>query len=224
MKYYIYRHILNNKSYIGYTKTSIATRLKQHIRAAKKGQKTYFSNAIRKYGTDNIITECVEILDCENNTLPQKREKYWIEFYDSFENGYNLTKGGEGGDTWTKNPNKEETRKKLKETSTGRRHTSTTKNKMREIAYNRGPMPREYIEKAEAKRQIKRATGEYISKDGIERLRAIGKNKVFDKEYRRKLSERAKKRPKVTCPHCGKIGIKNSMMRWHFDNCKLKGM
>jgi len=26
--------------------------------------------------------------------------------------------------------------------------------------------------------------------------------------------------PKVECPHCGKIGAKTAMGRWHFDNCK----
>jgi hypothetical protein len=27
---------------------------------------------------------------------------------------------------------------------------------------------------------------------------------------------------KIECPHCGKKGIKSNMLRWHFDNCKLK--
>lgn len=27
----------------------------------------------------------------------------------------------------------------------------------------------------------------------------------------------------VTCPHCGKIGQRSGMYRWHFNNCKLKG-
>jgi hypothetical protein len=26
----------------------------------------------------------------------------------------------------------------------------------------------------------------------------------------------------LTCPHCGKTGHGNIMMRWHFDNCKTK--
>lgn len=28
----------------------------------------------------------------------------------------------------------------------------------------------------------------------------------------------------VQCPHCGKIGYISNMNRWHFDNCKLKGI
>lgn len=32
-----------------------------------------------------------------------------------------------------------------------------------------------------------------------------------------------KNMPKVTCPHCEKIGGRNQMKRYHFDNCKNKG-
>lgn len=52
----------------------------------------------------------------------------------------------------------------------------------------------------------------------------------FSDEHKRKLSEKGKgnsnakgsKRIKVICPHCGKEGAYNSMIRWHFDNCKNK--
>jgi hypothetical protein len=42
-------------------------------------------------------------------------------------------------------------------------------------------------------------------------------------ESKRKKSEATKGIPKpiVTCPHCGKVGGKNTMGRWHFDKCKL---
>jgi len=39
-------------------------------------------------------------------------------------------------------------------------------------------------------------------------------------ETRQKMSESVKM---LTCPHCGKSARGNSMKRWHFDNCKLKG-
>ena len=40
----------------------------------------------------------------------------------------------------------------------------------------------------------------------------------------KKMSEAAKNRTKIKaeCPHCGKVGETNAMMRWHFDKCKLK--
>lgn len=28
-------------------------------------------------------------------------------------------------------------------------------------------------------------------------------------------------RQQVECPHCGKVGMRNAMLRWHFDRCSL---
>ena len=35
-------------------------------------------------------------------------------------------------------------------------------------------------------------------------------------------TNRIKAYEKVECPHCGKVGARNNMTRWHFDNCKSK--
>lgn len=32
----------------------------------------------------------------EETDIPEEREKYWIEYFDSFRNGYNATMGGDG--------------------------------------------------------------------------------------------------------------------------------
>jgi hypothetical protein len=42
------------------------------------------------------------------------------------------------------------------------------------------------------------------------------------KEFKNKLSEIAKNRPKPTgeCPHCGKHGVIRNLKRWHFANCR----
>jgi len=53
-------------------------------------------------------------------------------------------------------------------------------------------------------------------------------NPFFGKNHTDELKEETSKRfkgvpkEKVTCPHCGKTGGKNVMVRWHFDNCKHK--
>ena len=46
-----------------------------------------------------------------------EREKYWISFYDSTDRkiGYNIALGGNGGDTISKHPNKDEIRSKHSE-------------------------------------------------------------------------------------------------------------
>jgi len=46
--------------------------------------------------------------------------------------------------------------------------------------------------------------------------------KKCNEETKKKLSEKAKNRPKIKCPHCGKIGATSQMKRWHFNNCKFK--
>jgi hypothetical protein len=58
---------------------------------------------------------------------------------------------------------------------------------------------------------------------GIEeaaRLRALMKRPKTD-EHKQKLSELAKSRPQIACPHCGKQSIAPNFKRWHGDNCKL---
>lgn len=92
---YIYKitNTLNNKIYIGQTIKSVEKRFQQH---KNNSNKPYFSQivlykAFNKYGIENFI--CEEIEQVENNLLDE-REKYWIEYYDSFFNGYNSTLGG----------------------------------------------------------------------------------------------------------------------------------
>lgn len=46
---------------------------------------------MRKYGLQNFIFEIIE--ECDSKEL-NDREQYWIEYYDSFYNGYNESFGG----------------------------------------------------------------------------------------------------------------------------------
>jgi hypothetical protein len=50
--------------------------------------------AINKYGKSNFTIEVIE--EVESTDL-NDREKYWIKYYDSYNNGYNSTKGGQDG-------------------------------------------------------------------------------------------------------------------------------
>jgi hypothetical protein len=52
---------------------------------------------MRKYGIDNFNIEVIE--ECPEEDLIL-REAYWISYYDSYKNGYNMTEGkGEGNGT-----------------------------------------------------------------------------------------------------------------------------
>ena len=80
---------LNGKVYIGQS-VDIETRWKQHIYST---QNSAIHLAICKYGKDNFNFEVVEQTSIEELN---EREKYWINYYNSVNNGYNCTYGGEG--------------------------------------------------------------------------------------------------------------------------------
>ena len=92
MKGIIYKitNKVNGKSYIGQTRYTIEFRWRQH---QHKKDNTYFHNAIHKYGIENFNIEILEECDIEDLN---SREIFYIAKYDTFNNGYNLTIGGDG--------------------------------------------------------------------------------------------------------------------------------
>ena len=50
-------------------------------------------SAFRKYGIENFEFSIIE--ECTQEEL-NKREKYWIQYYNSYHQGYNMTLGGDG--------------------------------------------------------------------------------------------------------------------------------
>ena len=62
------------------------------------------------------------------------------------------------------------------------------------------------------------------------KIRQLGeKNSFYGKSHSEELKQRMSAHRKanpthkyVICPHCDKEGAKNAMVRWHFDNCKVK--
>jgi len=94
-------NIINNKSYIGRDKNNNPKYL---------GSGKILKHAIKKYGKDSFIKEILE------ETLDKNRETFWIKYYNTISpNGYNITSGSDGGDTFTHKPEieKQKTRKLL---------------------------------------------------------------------------------------------------------------
>ena len=92
--YKIYNDI-NDKLYIGKTLSTIEERFRQHCNDRKRRQyeKRPLYNAMNKYGEECFHIELIE--ECEIELLSQ-RECYWIEYYNTYHDGYNATKGGDG--------------------------------------------------------------------------------------------------------------------------------
>ena len=97
---YIYRiyNNINEKSYIGLTTNTVETRWKKHL-ANSSFVKYHLYDAMRKYGVEHFFIETIEEVD---SSLLSEREQYWIEHFDTFNNGYNETKGGEGNQIYDK--------------------------------------------------------------------------------------------------------------------------
>lgn len=92
--------IKTGKSYIGQTRRSLDQRKKQHECSLDN---YYFHRAIQKHGKENFVWSIIE--ECDDALL-NEREKYWIQKYDSYKNGYNSTLGGDDAsslDRWREN-------------------------------------------------------------------------------------------------------------------------
>lgn len=92
---YLVTNKINGKQYVGQTVGSLRRRKKRHLSCAKAHKdNSYFHNTLRKWTKDNfdwkIIHECNDIDELN------RMEIYYIGYYDTFENGYNLTLGGGG--------------------------------------------------------------------------------------------------------------------------------
>lgn len=88
--YVVYKHTSpSGKSYIGITQQKPENRWKNGYGYIKQEK---FYNAIKKYGWDSfsheILKEGLSLIDA------WRYEMYYIELYDSYVNGYNLTIGG----------------------------------------------------------------------------------------------------------------------------------
>lgn len=89
---YKYKNKINGCVYIGQS-INIERRYEQHLYDAKNRaeKSTGIDVAINKYGIENF---CFEILEeCDVDHLDE-RERFWIDYYDSYHNGYNRTVGG----------------------------------------------------------------------------------------------------------------------------------
>ena len=98
MRGFIYKitNIINGKFYIGQTIQNVKERFYQHCatKCSKAVSNMAIHRAIKKYGKSNFTVEVIEEIDSANLN---DRERYWIKYYNSYNNGYNSTKGGQDG-------------------------------------------------------------------------------------------------------------------------------
>ena len=86
---------INQKKYIGKTTFSVEKRWNEHLNDYKRKhlEKRALYEAMNKYGANNFI--CEELCECSNDILDIKEQEY-IELFQTYHYGYNLTIGGDG--------------------------------------------------------------------------------------------------------------------------------
>lgn len=130
----IYRYINqseseeNGWSYVGSTMNEKTRRYSWNNHGNKSYGGEKINTARVKFGIENFAYEMLEeIYDADENALQMKldeREAYYVQQFDSFQNGYNTSKGGTGN----KGVNFSQThRNNIGKASKGRKHTEKTK-------------------------------------------------------------------------------------------------
>ena len=221
MKYELYQvtNKINGRIYIGQTCQGHKRRWYVHCWKAARGGEQRFHQAIRDYGKENFEVKCLMIgpsLEWIN-----EMERRAIKLYDTFNNGYNDTKGGEGTVGIKSRLGKKhtpETRAKLSASCMGRtspmkgvKMSEETKQKLRDANLGKKRSP-EITEKIVAKTKGRPAWNKGLKHSeetkakmsfahkGKKRLASVGEKtrarllgKKLSEETRKKISESHKR-------------------------------
>ena len=214
---YIYKitNNLNNKNYIG-LKTKTVEESESYY-----GSGVAVNRAINKYGKHNFTKTILE-RDIVDYDYLKDREQYWIQYYDSYNNGYNMTLGGDGllGYVYT-----EEHRRKISISTKGRRWTMSEEGRRNiskaHMGVKQGPCSEETKRRmSKAKLGVKRKP---LSDEHKKLLSEINLGNTHSDKTKQKMKEAYNNRSVLECPQCGfKSKNRGAMTRHHFDNCKQK--
>jgi hypothetical protein len=176
------------------------------IKHISKNQNYKFYRAIRKYGWDNFEWTVIYQSKNKDHTL-NEMESYFIKEYDSFNNGYNSTLGGDGTFGLILS---EEARKKISignsipKPQTPEHIRKRTQSRLRNLSLGI-TQPNKHSE--ETKQKISQKTK--------------GISKPISKEHKRNLKCHVNNSTKLVCPYCGKEGQHTNIKGKHIPYCKL---
>ena len=128
MNFYIYKitNLINNKIYVGQRITNNNILEDNYFGSGK-----LIKRAIEKYGLENFSKEILEV--CIRESI-NEREIFWINENRSMDPsiGYNIAKGGNGGDLLTNNPDRENILKRMSEAMKNRVFSEEHRRKLSE--------------------------------------------------------------------------------------------
>jgi group I intron endonuclease len=213
------RNLINQKFYVGKD---------THNNPNYYGSGKRLKLAIKKYGIENFKKEVLEV--CDTLELLNEREKFWIKELNAISEGYNISLGGDGGDTISNNPRRDEISKKISESNKGKFIGKTNSKETREKISNAlkgrfaGDKNPNYGKNHtdEAKDKIrKKALGRVVSDETRKKISIKNKGKkgvVWTDEMRQKLSESRK----INHPFKGKTHTPEVIQKIKEANSKPK--
>ena len=210
MYYYLYTitNVINNKIYVGIHRT-------KSLYDGYMGSGKLLTRAMQKHGVHNFRKTIEEFFNTESEMVSREEQIVTDEFV-AREDTYNIMPGGRFGSkernglTFEGHCHTQEVKEKLRQLSTGKTHSDSTKKKISENNFAR--------RSPEKQKEHASAAGSYVKSESH-------KQKIRESIIQLHLEHNynlGKVRVKVTCPHCNKAGANNTMSRWHFDNCKNK--
>lgn len=150
---YRFRNKVNNKSYVGQS-VKIGKRIREHLCALQNTGRQYaIHKAIVKYGIENFEIEILATFEQREDLrkILNLAEQIFISFYDSFENGYNETAGGDSmtGRKWS-----DSQREHMRKIMTGRKRDKNYVDPRSKPVYLYNYVTGQYFEESSAKRAV----------------------------------------------------------------------
>lgn len=195
---YTFTNSITGKKYVGYT-CDIKTRLKSHKSSLNKGVKTKLYDAIRSYGWNNFNFDVIYQSTDSIHTL-KVMENYFINEYNSYNNGYNMTLGGDGAigtTSWCKGKHPAQL---LWDEDRKQKHSKILKDMWDD----------------NKKKMLSEKWTDDMKEEQRNKSILAWKSKI-DHGYSVKVNNKF-----LVCPHCDKTNNIGNSKRWHFDNCKLR--
>lgn len=145
---YTIRNTINDKCYVGLTtRDNYNDRLKEHVSFSKSKSKYHIHRAIRKYGWENFTHTAWYVSD--DIVMLSRFEIAKIKEFDTFNNGYNMTEGGESPPNQKGYKHTKESRKKNSKShkgmlpwNTGRKRSPFSKEWKRKLGFKGTKNPR----------------------------------------------------------------------------------
>lgn len=166
---YCIHNLSTGKKYIGQTIEKIQRRVLRHFRTINE---TKISRAIQKYGKCDFVYGIVE--EIEDINLLDEREKYWIKYYSSVDNGFNIKEGGKSARGYKQSQSSiEKRRQKL----LGRPLSEEHKQKLSK-AHKGKVLSKETVDK-----MISYRTGKKLTKDCKEKISISHSKKTYELKH-----------------------------------------